>query len=44
VSTLQSVRLRRQRLVRLASVLEARPGSDARELGRMARQVAATRI
>jgi hypothetical protein len=41
VSTLQSVALRRQRLVPLASALEARPGSDAREL---ARQVAATRI
>jgi hypothetical protein len=44
VSTLQSVALRRQRLVPLASALEAWPGSDARELARMARQVAATRI
>jgi len=40
VSRLSSGRLRRQ-LVPLAAALEARPGSDARELARMARQVAA---
>ena len=33
----------RQRLEPLAAALEARPGSDHRELARMARQVAATR-
>ena len=32
-----------QRLEPLAAALEARPGSDYRELARMARQVAATR-
>ncbi len=40
VTRLGSVRLRRQ-LVTLAAALEARPGSDARELARMARRVAA---
>jgi hypothetical protein len=44
VIALQSVALRRQRLVPLATALEARPGSDARELARTARQVAAARI
>ena len=39
VTTLTSVRVRRQ-LIPLAEALEARPGSDARELARMARQVA----
>jgi len=39
---LSSVRARR-RLEPLAAALEARPGSDARELARMARQVAAVR-
>ena len=34
----------RQRLEPLAAALEARPGSDYRELARMARQVAATRV
>ena len=43
VSSLQSVAVRRERLVPLATALEARPGSDAKELGRMAHQVAATR-
>ncbi len=44
VSTLQSVDVRRQRLIPLAAALEARPGTDTRELARIARQVAATRI
>ncbi|MGQ0776326.1 MAG: helix-turn-helix domain-containing protein [Pseudonocardiales bacterium] len=39
---LSSVRVRK-RLQPLAEALEARPGSDMRELARMARQVAATR-
>jgi len=33
----------RQRLEPLAAALEARPGSDYRELAQMARQVASTR-
>jgi Magnesium chelatase, subunit ChlI len=44
VSSLQSVAVRRERLVPLATALEARPGSDAKELARMAHQVAATRV
>ncbi|MFN2497275.1 MAG: helix-turn-helix domain-containing protein [Pseudonocardiaceae bacterium] len=40
VSRLSGVRIRRQ-LTPLAEALEARPGSDARELARMARQLAA---
>ncbi len=40
---LSSARIRRQ-LEPLATALEARSGSDARQLARMARQVAATRI
>ncbi len=44
VSTLQSVAVRRNRLVPLAAALEARPGSDAQELAQLARQIAATRI
>ncbi|MGH3906245.1 MAG: helix-turn-helix domain-containing protein [Pseudonocardiaceae bacterium] len=44
VSALQSVAVRRERLVPLTTALEARPGSDAKELARMARQVAATRV
>ena len=40
---LTSVRAR-QRLVPLAEALEARRGSDAEQLARMARQVAATRV
>ena len=42
VTTLSSVRARR-RLEPLVAALEARPGSDEKELGRMARQVATTR-
>jgi hypothetical protein len=42
VSKLSSVRSRR-RLEPLAAALEARPGSDTKELARMARQVAMTR-
>jgi hypothetical protein len=34
----------RHRLEPLAAALETRPGSDARQLARMARQVAATRV
>ncbi len=44
VSSLQSVAVRRERLVPLVTALEARPGSDAKEIARMARQVAATRV
>jgi transcriptional regulator with XRE-family HTH domain len=44
VSTLHSVAARRQRLLPLATALEARPSTDTRELARVARQVAATRI
>ena len=40
---LRSVRARERWLEPLAAALEARPGSDARELARMARQVATTR-
>jgi hypothetical protein len=43
VRTLQSVAVRQERLGPLAAVLQARPGSDAKELARTARQVAATR-
>ncbi len=44
VSSLQSVAVRQERLVPLATALEAQPGSEAKELARMARQVAATRV
>jgi hypothetical protein len=44
VSTLQSVAARRQRLVPLVTALEARPGNDAKEIARIAHQVAATRM
>ncbi len=44
VSTLQSVAVRRERLVPLTAALEARPGSDAKELARTARQVTTTRV
>ncbi|MGH3902249.1 MAG: helix-turn-helix domain-containing protein [Pseudonocardiaceae bacterium] len=44
VRTLQSVAVRRERLVPLATALEVRPGSDAKEVARMAYQVAATRV
>jgi hypothetical protein len=43
VGTLQSVAVRQERLVPLVAALEARPGSDAKELARTARQIAATR-
>ncbi|MBV9163265.1 MAG: helix-turn-helix transcriptional regulator [Pseudonocardiales bacterium] len=41
VSTLQSVAVRRQRLLPLATTLETRSGSDSQELARIAHQVAA---
>jgi transcriptional regulator with XRE-family HTH domain/tetratricopeptide (TPR) repeat protein len=44
VSTLQSASARQQRLVPLVAALETRPGGDAKELARLARQVAATRV
>jgi transcriptional regulator with XRE-family HTH domain len=44
VSTLQSVAVRRERLVPLTAALEARPGNDAKEIARIAHQVAATRM
>jgi hypothetical protein len=44
VSTLQSVAARRHRLIPLATALKARPGRDAKELTRIAHQVAATRV
>jgi transcriptional regulator with XRE-family HTH domain len=44
VSTLQSIAARRERLIPLATALEARPGSDTRQLARLARQVATTRV
>ncbi len=43
-STLQSVAARQARLIPLATALETRPSTDARELAKAARQVAATRI
>jgi transcriptional regulator with XRE-family HTH domain len=44
ISTLQSVAARRERLLPLATALEARPGTDTRELARIARQIATTRL
>ena len=44
VRTLHSVAARRERLIPLAAALEARPNTDTRELARIARQVATTRI
>jgi hypothetical protein len=44
VSTLQSVAVRQERLVPLIAALEARPGNDAKEIARMAHQVAVTRM
>ena len=44
VSTLQSGAVRRERLVPLTAALEARPGNDAKEIARMAHQVAAMRV
>ena len=43
VGLLQSLRARQHWLEPLATALEARPGSDYRELARIARQVATTR-
>jgi transcriptional regulator with XRE-family HTH domain len=42
VRGLRSVAVRRERLIPLATALEARPGNDTRQLARMARQVATT--
>ncbi len=44
VSTLQSAPARQERLIPLATALEARPSPDTQELARAARQVATTRI
>jgi len=44
VSTLQSFAARRERLIPLATALEARPGTDRRDLARKARQIATTPI
>jgi hypothetical protein len=43
VKTLQSVAVRRDLVAPLATALEARPGTDAQDLARTARQVATTR-
>ena len=43
VSVLESVSVRQERLIPLVRALDSRPGSDYRELARMARQVAVTR-
>ncbi|MGH3685969.1 MAG: helix-turn-helix domain-containing protein [Pseudonocardiaceae bacterium] len=44
VNTLQSVALRQERLIPLATALEAQPGTDTHELAQLARQIATTRI
>lgn len=44
VSTSQSVNARRQRLIPLATALEARLATDTRELARIARQIATTQL
>lgn len=44
VTKLSSIRVRRQWLTPLTVALEARPGGDAKQLARMARQVAVTRV
>ncbi|MGH3886219.1 MAG: helix-turn-helix domain-containing protein [Pseudonocardiaceae bacterium] len=44
VSTLQSVAARQQRLIPLATALEARPGNGTQELAQVARKIATTRI
>lgn len=44
VSKLSSVRARRQWVLPLADALDTRPGADARDLARQARQVATTRV
>ncbi|MGB6165437.1 MAG: hypothetical protein WCF33_15170 [Pseudonocardiaceae bacterium] len=43
VGALQSVAVRRERLIPLAVALEDRPGTDTRELARTARQIVTTR-
>ncbi|MGH3720906.1 MAG: hypothetical protein ACRDRI_19070 [Pseudonocardiaceae bacterium] len=43
VKTLQSVAAQRERLIPLATALEARPGTDTREPARAARLIATTR-
>jgi transcriptional regulator with XRE-family HTH domain len=42
VSTLQSIAVRRERLLPLATALEARPGTDTQQLAHIARQLATT--
>jgi hypothetical protein len=44
VTRLSSVRIRRQWLTPLSVALEARPGGDAKQLARMARQVTVSRV
>jgi transcriptional regulator with XRE-family HTH domain len=44
VSTLQSLAVRREWLIPLATALQARPGTDTQELARTARQIATTQI
>ena len=44
VTRLSSVRVRRQWLTPLTAALEARPGGDAKQLARMARQVAVSQV
>ena len=44
VSSLQSVAARQERFVPLATALETRPGSEAKELAGVAHQVAATQV
>ena len=44
ISTLHSIAARRQRLIPLATALEARPNTDTQELAQLARKIAATRI
>ncbi|MBW0011038.1 MAG: helix-turn-helix domain-containing protein [Pseudonocardiales bacterium] len=44
VRTLQSLAVRRELLIPLATALETRPGTDARELARTARKIATTPI
>ncbi|HEX2298331.1 MAG TPA: hypothetical protein VHH34_07415, partial [Pseudonocardiaceae bacterium] len=44
VSKLSSVRARRQWVLPLAEALDTRPGTDARDLARQARQVATARV
>jgi hypothetical protein len=44
MNTLQSITARQQRLIPLATALEARPNNDTQQLARMARKIVATRI